>query len=122
MRFEDFLLPPPVGARITDLPITVVGSGRLGGSTFSLQNTPFAGMPTLPSSGLYAGDGHRLPVLLKDVVTMERKTGPETIDHYDLQRTVGVMFCVAGSELRTVARRGEPALAGVQLAQGVSVG
>src|SRR5207247_5819680 len=76
-RFEEFLLTPLVGARITDLPITVVGSGRLGGSTFALQNTPFAGMPTLPSSGLYAADGHKAPVLLKEVVTMERKTGPE---------------------------------------------
>src|SRR5437899_4499990 len=44
------------------------------------------------SSGPYAGDGHKVPVLLKDVVTMERKTGPETIDHYDLQRTVDVMI------------------------------
>src|SRR5437773_6124098 len=120
-RFEDFLLTPLVGARITDLPITVVGAGRLGGSTFSLQNTPFAGMPTLPSSGLYAGDGHRLPVLLKDVVTMERKTGPETIDHYDLQRTVDVMFGVAGNDLGTVARRVEHALAGVTLPKDVTM-
>src|SRR5438445_581834 len=119
-RFEDFLLTPLVGARITDLPITVVGAGRLGGSTFSLQNTPFAGMPTLPSSGLYAGDGQRLPVLLKDVVTMERKTGPETIDHYDLQRAVDVMFGVAGNDLGAVARRVEHALAGVTLPKDVT--
>src|SRR2546425_11217086 len=107
MRFEDFLLPPPVGARITDLPVTVVGSGRLGGSTFSLQNTPFAGMPTLPSGGLYAGDGHKLPVVLKDVVRMERQTGPETIDHYDLKSAVDRMFGVAGNDLGTVVWRGE---------------
>src|SRR5713101_5509379 len=119
-RFEDFLLTPLIGGHITDLPITVVGSGRLGGSTFSLQNTPFAGMPTLPSSGLYAGDGHRLPVLLKDVVTMERKTGPETIDHYDLQRTVDVLFGVAGNDLGAVARRVERALAGVTLPKDVT--
>src|SRR3989441_4633748 len=120
MRFEDFLLPPPVGARITDLPVTVVGSGRLGGSTFSLQNTPFAGMPTLPSGGLYAGDGNKLPVLLKDVVTMERKTGPETIGHYDLQRAVDVVFGVAGNDLGAVARRVERALAGVTLPKDVT--
>ena len=65
-RFEDFLLTPLVGARITDLPITMVGSGRLGGSTFSLQNTPFAGMPTLPSGGHFSGDGHKVPVLLTE--------------------------------------------------------
>src|SRR5713101_5688901 len=80
-RFEDFMLTPLVGGRITDLPITVVGSGRLGGSTFSLQNTPFAGTSALPSGGNFSGGGHRLPVFLKDVVTMERRTGPETIDH-----------------------------------------
>src|SRR6266540_2933775 len=119
-RFEDFLLTPLVGGRITDLPVTVVGSGRLGGSTFSLQNTPFAGMPTLPSGGLYAGDGNKLPVLLKDVVTMERKTGPETIDHYDLQRAVDVMFGVAGNDLGAVARRVERALAGVTLPKDVT--
>src|SRR2546428_10327808 len=77
-------------------------------------------MPTLPSSGLYAGDGHRLPVLLKDVVTMERKTGPETIDHYDLQRAVDVMFGVAGNDLGAVARRVEHALAGVTLPKDVT--
>src|SRR5437667_86564 len=120
-RFEDFLLTPLVGTRITDLPVTVVGSGRLVGSTFSLQNTPFAGMPTLPSSGLYAGDGNKLPVLVKDVVTMERKTGPETIDHYDLQRAVDVMFGVAGNDLGAVARRVEHALAGVTLPKDVTM-
>src|SRR5207249_9069277 len=67
-----------------------------------------------------AGDGHKLPVLLKDVVTMERKTSPETIDHYDLQRAVDVMFGVAGNDLGAVARRVEHALAGVTLPKDVT--
>src|SRR5437899_11640224 len=100
--------------------VTVVGAGRVRGSTFSRQHPPFAGVPTLPCSGLYAGDGNKLPVLLKDVVTMERKTGPETIDHYDLQRAVDVMFGVAGNDLGAVARRGEHALAGVTLPKDVT--
>ena len=120
-RFEDFLLTPLVGGRITDLPITVVGSGRLGGSTFSLQNTPFAGRSALPSGGNFSGDGHRVPVLLKDVVMMERRTGPETIDHYDLQRTVDVMFGVAGNDLGTVARAVEKKLDGVTLPKDVTL-
>jgi multidrug efflux pump subunit AcrB len=120
-RFEDFLLTPLVGGRITDLPITVVGSGRLGGSTFSLQNTPFAGMSALPSTGNFSGDVHKLPVLLKDVVTMERRTGPETIDHYDLQRTVDVMFGVAGNDLGAVARAVEEKLRGVTLPKDVTL-
>jgi len=120
-RFEDFLLTPLIGGRITDLPITVVGSGRLGGSTFSLQNTPFSGMPTLPSGGHFSGDGHRVPVLLKDVVTMERKTGPETIDHYDLQRTIDVMFGVSGNDLRRVAGIVEAKLADVALPKDVTL-
>jgi multidrug efflux pump subunit AcrB len=120
-RFEDFLLTPLIGGRITDLPITVVGSGRLGGSTFSLQNTPFAGRSALPSGGNFSGDGHRLPVLLKDVVTMERKTGPETIDHYDLQRTVDVMFGVAGNDLGAIARAVEKKLKDVTLPKDVTL-
>src|SRR5712692_3044517 len=120
-RFEDFLLTPLVGGRITDLPITVVGSGRLGGSTFSLQNTPFAGRSALPSGGNFSGDGHRVPVLLKDVVMMERRTGPETIDHYDLQRTADVMFGVAGNDLGAVARAVEEKLKGVTLPKDVTL-
>ena len=120
-RFEDFMLTPLVGGRITDLPITVVGSGRLGGSTFSLQNTPFAGTSALPSGGNFSGGGHRLPVFLKDVVTMERRTGPETIDHYDLQRTVDVMFGVAGNDLGAVARAVEEKLKGMTLPKDVTL-
>jgi multidrug efflux pump subunit AcrB len=120
-RFEDFMLTPLVGGRITDLPITVVGSGRLGGSTFSLQNTPFAGTSALPSGGNFSGGGHRLPVFLKDVVTMERRTGPETIDHYDLQRTADVMFGVAGNDLGAVARAVEEKLKGVTLPKDVTL-
>jgi len=120
-RFEDFLLTPLMGGRITDLPITVVGSGRLGGSTLSLQNTPFTGMPTLPSGGHFSGDSRRIPVLLKDVVTVERKTGPETIDHHDLQRTMDVMFGVAGNDLGAVAGRVEEKLAGLTLPKDVTM-
>jgi multidrug efflux pump subunit AcrB len=60
-------------------------------------------------------------VLLKDVVTMERKTGPETIDHYDLQRTVDVMFGVAGNDLGAIARAVEKKLKDVTLPKDVTL-
>src|SRR5438552_7508228 len=45
-RFEDFLLTPLIGSRTTELPMRIVGRGGLGGSTLTLQNTPFSGMMT----------------------------------------------------------------------------
>jgi multidrug efflux pump subunit AcrB len=78
-------------------------------------------MPTLPSVGHFSGDSQRLPVLLKDVVTVERKTGPETIDHHDLQRTMDVMFGVVGNDLGAVAGRVEDKLAGLTLPKDVTM-
>jgi multidrug efflux pump subunit AcrB len=120
-RFEDFLLTPLVGGRTTELPIRIVGTGGLGGSTMALQNTPFSGMPTMPAGGNFVGGAHREPVFLKDVIEVQRKTGPETIDHYDLQRSVDVMFAVAGNDLGAVASRVEEKLAGLSLPKDVSV-
>jgi multidrug efflux pump subunit AcrB len=120
-RFEDFLLTPLVGGRMSELPIRVVGTGRLEGSTMTLQNTPFSGMPTMPAGGNFMGGAHREPVFLKDVVEVQRKTGPETIDHHDLQRSMDVLFAVAGNDLGAVARRVEAKLAGLTLPKDVSV-
>ena len=68
----------------------------------TLQNTPFSGMPTTPAGGNFMGGTHREPVFLKDVVAVQRKTGPETIDHHDLQRSMDVMFAVEGNDLGAV--------------------
>ena len=57
------------------------------------------------------GEGHREPVFLKDVVEVRARTGPETIDHYDLQRSMDVMFAVVGNDLGGVARQVEEKLA-----------
>jgi multidrug efflux pump subunit AcrB len=120
-RFEDFLLTPLIGGRTTELPIRIAGTGGLGGSTLTLQNTPFAGMPIMPSTGNFAGGARRQPILLKDVVQMERRTGPETIDHFNLQRTMDVMFGVAGNDLGAVARAVEEKLGGLGLPKDVTV-
>ncbi len=120
-RFEDFLLTPLIGIRTTDLPIRIAGRGGLGGSTLTLQNTPFSGMMTLPSGGNYGGEVHREPVFLKDVVQMERRTGPETIDHFNLQRTMDVMAGVVGNDLGRVAKTIEKRLSQMALPKDVSV-
>ena len=121
-RFEDFLLTPLVGGRTTtELPIRIVGTGGLGGSTLALQNTPFAGSLTLPSTGNFGGEIRRSPVFLKDLVDVERRTGPETIDHFNLQRTMDVMFSVMGNDLGRVARAVEQRLAKLELPKDVTV-
>jgi multidrug efflux pump subunit AcrB len=120
-RFEDFLLTPLVGTRTTDLPIRIVGTGGLGGSTLTLQNTPLAGMSLMPSGGNFGGEARRESIFLKDLVDVERRTGPETIDHYDLQRSMDVMFGVAGNDLGSVARVVERRLAGLTLPKDVSI-
>ena len=120
-RFEDFLLTPLIGSRTTELPIRIVGRGGLGGSTLTLQNTPYSGMMTPPSGGNYGGEIHRESVFLKDVVEVERSTGPETIDHFNLQRTMDVMFGVVGNDLGSVARTVEKRLSQVALPKDVTV-
>ena len=120
-RFEDFLLTPLIGGRTTELPIRVVGTGGLGGSALTLQNTPFSGMATMPAGGNFMGGAHREPVFLKDLIEVQRRTGPETIDHYDLQRSVDVMFAVIGNDLGAVARGVEERLAALTLPKDVTV-
>ena len=75
----------------------------------------------MPVGGNFMGGAHREPVFLKDVVEVQRKTGPETIDHHDLQRSMDVMFAVAGNDLGAVARRVEDRLAGLSLPKDISV-
>jgi multidrug efflux pump subunit AcrB len=120
-RFEDFLLTPLRVGRTTELPMRIVGTGGLGGSTLTLQNTPFSGMPILPSGGNFGGEMHHEPVFLKDVIRVERRTGPETIDHFNLQRTMDVMFGIVGNDLGAVARAVEAKLAGLGLPKDVTV-
>jgi multidrug efflux pump subunit AcrB len=78
-------------------------------------------MPTMPAGGLFMGSAHREPVFLKDVVEVRRQTGPETIDHFDLQRSMDVLFAVAGNDLGAVAGLVEEKLKGVALPKDVTV-
>ena len=83
-----------------------------------MEQTPFVSRPNLPGSSL---DGHGPPVVLRDLVQVTRKTGPETVDHFNLQRSMDVLVSVPGNDLGGVAGRLEAVLAGVKIPKDVTV-
>ena len=123
VRFEDFLDIPLVGPKIGDPAIVGFGSSQLKGSALTLQNTPYAGAPMLPAGGNFGADGgNRGPViLLKDVMEVVRKTGPEEISHYNLQPTMDVLANFLGNDLGHVVREIESRLANLDLPKDVTV-
>jgi multidrug efflux pump subunit AcrB len=117
VRFEDFLNTPLVGSQ-THLQTTANAVNVLNrGSALALQQTPFPERPSLPQIGK---DG-TAPILLRDVVEVDRRTGPETVDHYNLQRSMDILINVHGNDLGRVAQGVEEALAGVTLPNEVRV-
>jgi multidrug efflux pump subunit AcrB len=113
IRFEDFLNTPLVGSA-TEQPAAV--TTEVG--TLALQQTPFPEEISVPDSQIASPDADEHivpsdggPVLLRDVVEVTRKTGPETVDHYNLQRTMDVLVNVPGNDLGRVASRIQEALA-----------
>lgn len=117
IRFEDFLNTPLVGSRV-DQPATasaVPSSGS--GSSLAMEQTPFPQRPIVPQ----ADADKTPPVLLRDLVRVSRKTGPETVDHYNLQRTMDVLVGVLGNDLGRVAGLVEEALKHVELPNDVAV-
>src|SRR5574341_599981 len=117
IRFEDFLNTPLVGTRVEQPAVSsaVAASGR--GSALALQQTPFPERPTLPQ----AGPADSAPVLLRDLVEVSRQTGPETVDHYNLQRTIDVLVSVPGNDLGRVAGQVEKALQKLTLPKDIKV-
>ncbi len=106
ITFEDFLNTPLVGAKVEQPAVAsaVAAAGR--GSALALQQTPFPERPTIPQTGSV----NSAPVLLRDLVDVSRETGPETVDHYNLQRTIDVLVSVPGNDLGRVAGQVEKAL------------
>lgn len=123
VRFEDLLDIPLVGTKMTDSGSVGIGGTQIKGGSLALQNTPYSGSPMLPSGGSFGADGARRDhaVLLKDVVELVRKTGPEEIAHYNLQPTMDILANVLGSDLGRVAKEIESLLTGLDLPKGVSV-
>jgi multidrug efflux pump subunit AcrB len=117
VTFEDFLNTPLVGTK-SDRPLTANAITTLNpGSTMALQQTPFSQQPNRQQAGSGAGT----PVLLRELVDVKRQTGPEVIDHYNLQRTMDVLTNVAGNDLGRIAGRLESALADVKLPDDVTL-
>ena len=120
---EDLLNIPIIGARTSLLPTSSLTTTGASGSTLALQNTPFAGRQMEMSSGFYASGDERRgpPVLLRDVAALSFKTGPDSVDHYDLSRLIDVLITPVGNDLGHVAKDIEQVLATIQLPKDVTL-
>ncbi|MCS6285101.1 MAG: efflux RND transporter permease subunit [Nitrospira sp.] len=122
-KTEDLLNIPIIGARTALGPTSSLTTGGAAGSTIALQNTPFAGRNLDLSNGFYASGDERRgpPVLLRDVASLNMKTGPDSVDHYDLSRLINVLVTPVGNDLGRVAQDIERALATVPLPKDVTI-
>lgn len=120
MKLEDFLEMPLVGAKLTDPGTAGIGGAQKGGS-LALENTPYSRSPMLPPGGSLGAQGasRRPALLLKDVVEVVRKTGPEEIAHFNLQPTMDILANVPGGDLGRVAEQITQHLTGFELPKGV---
>ncbi|MDP1946529.1 MAG: efflux RND transporter permease subunit [Nitrospirota bacterium] len=120
---EDLLNIPIIGARTQLRSMSSLTSTGASGSTMALQNTPFAGRQMELSSGNYASGDERRgpPVLLRDVASLSFKTGPDSVDHYDLSRLIDVLITPVGNDLGHVAKDIEAVLASIQLPKDVTL-
>jgi len=119
---EDLLNIPIIGARTPLNPTSALTTAGSSGSTIALQNTPFAGRNLDLSAGFYSTDERRgPPVLLRDVAGLEIRTGPDSVDHYDLSRLVDVLVTPVGNDLGRVAADIERVLASVKLPKDVTI-
>ncbi len=115
LEFDDFLNMPLVGTYV-DKPMSVSAGGtRLRGSSLVLTQTPFPEQVRLP--GVISTGGS--PVLLRDLVDVVRKVGPETVDHFNLQRTMDVLVSVPGNDLGHIATQIEQAVAKLKIPKDV---
>ena len=111
-----------IGARTALNPTSALTTAGSSGSTIALQNTPFAGRNLDLSAGFFAADERRgPPVLLRDVASLEIKTGPDSVDHYDLSRLIDFLVTPVGNDLGRVAQEIEQVLATVPLPKDVTI-
>jgi multidrug efflux pump subunit AcrB len=115
LEFEDFLNMPLVGTHV-EQPMSVSSGGNtLRGSSLVLGQTPFPERPRLPGVTSTGGS----PVLLRDLVDVVRKVGPETVDHFNLQRTMDVLVSVPGNDLGRIAGQIEQTVAKLEIPKDV---
>jgi multidrug efflux pump subunit AcrB len=119
---KDLLNIPIVGARVPLLPSASVATPGSVGSTLALENTPFAGRSVGMNGGAFSQDDRRGPdVRLRDVAELIHKTGPDSVDHYDLSRLIDVLVTPVGNDLGRVATDIEEALKPIVLPKDVIV-
>ena len=118
VEFEDFLNMPLIGTHVEQPATARIGGAGLKGTSLILGQTPFPQQPRLPGAG---ADGARTPVLLRDLVDVVRKVGPETVDHYNLLRTMDVLVSVNRNDLGHVAAQIRGELAKLKLPEDVRV-
>lgn len=122
---EDLLNIPIVGAKVPLLPSAATNTSGMTstGSSLALGSTPFTGGGLGPAGGYYgAGEERRgPPMLLRDVAELRYRTGPDSVDHYDLSRLIDVLVTPVGNDLGRVAREIEAVLRTVTLPKDVSV-
>ena len=121
VKFEDFLDIPLDSTKKTNPDNVTAGGAQTKGSSLALQNTPYSGSSILPSGGTFGSDGadRGSALLLKDVVEVIRKSGPEEIAHFNLQPTIDVLANVPGGDLGRVAKEIERRLTEFELPKGV---
>ena len=74
------------------------------------------------NSGLFTADDRRGPdVRLRDIAELIHKTGPDSVDHYDLSRLIDVLVTPMGNDLGRVATDIEETLKAVDLPKDVVV-
>jgi multidrug efflux pump subunit AcrB len=117
VQFQDFLNTPLIGAQISHPPAATIGGSRNLGGSLALGQTPFPLRFRLPGVERHEGS----PVLLRDLAHVTRQSGPETVDHYNLQRSMDVLVSVDGNDLGRVARQVEDVVYKIDLPDGVTL-
>lgn len=121
-KVEDLLNTPLAGTRVALGPASTAPRG-MAGTTLGLSNTPFANQSLGFSGGYYnQGEDRQGPsVRLRDVADLVLKTGPDSVDHYDLSRLVNVLVTITGNDLGRAAAKIEEVLKDVKLPKDVVV-
>jgi multidrug efflux pump subunit AcrB len=117
VKFEDFLNTPIVGARVGHPAAATIGGSQLLGSSLAFGQTPFPERPRLPGVERESG----APIMLRDLAHVTRQSGPETVDHYNLQRTMDVLVSVNGNDLGRVASQVEEVVSQINPPKDVTV-
>jgi multidrug efflux pump subunit AcrB len=120
---EAILNTPLIGAGVALPPAVGISRRATAGSSLALEDTPFAGQSLAIGGGYYGGqDQERGPLVrLRDVATLEQRTGPDSVDHYDLSRLIDVLVTPVGNDLGRVASRIEEVLKEVVLPKDVVI-